>query len=303
MGAAGYQPVLIGRMHVLGPDQLHGYAERLVGDHSPNHLEGSRVDRGILEGTAGPLRVSLEKSDPGGSAYQVHDEDVTAATIDYLNRLGVQKRAGQPAEPFCLTVGFMLPHPPYVARREDYDLYRDKMTIPKHPEWFSDDLHSHIRWWRQDTGIVEVSDEEIRRARAAYWGLVARVDIMIGQILSALWANDLADKTLIIYTSDHGDMLGEHGLWWKHTFYEESVRVPLIISWPEVLPAGQRCDRVVSALDVNATILDALGAPALPNSSGRSLLGLVGAHGRKVQWEDEAFSEYCSDEYAPEGGC
>ena len=94
MGAVGYRPVLIGRMHSLGPDQLHGYADRLVGDHGSNYLGGKGVDHGTLTGTAGPARVSLEKSGPGQSAYQVHDEDVTVATVDYLNRLGVRKRAG-----------------------------------------------------------------------------------------------------------------------------------------------------------------------------------------------------------------
>jgi len=301
MGAAGYHPVLIGRMHSLGPDQLHGYVERLVGDHGPNHLGGSPVDRGVLSGTAGPDRISLRKSGSGQSAYQVHDEYVTAATIDYLNRLGVQKRSGLLAEPFCLTIGFMLPHPPYVVRQQSYDLYRGRMTMPKKPGPFSDDLHPHLRWWRQHTGIKEVSEEEILRARAAYWGLVTEVDTMIGQTLSALHENDLADNVLIVYTSDHGDMVGEHGLWWKHTFYKESVRVPLIVSWPGVIPPGQRCDRVVSALDVTATMLDALGAPALPNSSGRSFLSLIA--GKDVSWEDQAFSEYCSDTYCPEGGC
>jgi choline-sulfatase len=288
-------------MHALGPDQLHGYAERLVGDHAPNHLGGSPVDRGALSGTAGPDRVSLAKSGSGQNAYQVHDEYVTAATIDLLNRLGVQKRSGQLTEPFSITVGFMLPHPPYVTRRGTYQLYLGRVAMPRKPEPFSDDLHPFLQWWRQQTGIVEVSEEEVLRARAAYWGLVSEVDTMVGQILSALNANGLADNTLIIYSSDHGDMQGEHGLWWKHVFYEESVKVPLILSWPGTIPAGQRCERVVSALDLTATMLEALGAPSLPNSSGRSFLGLI--TGQDEEWEDQAFSEYCSDEYCPGDGC
>ncbi len=94
LGAAGYRPVLIGRLHALGPDQLRGYAERLVGDHTPNHPGGRGPDRGPLDGTAGPARVSLERSGPGQSAYQVHDEDVAAATVAYLERLGAARRAG-----------------------------------------------------------------------------------------------------------------------------------------------------------------------------------------------------------------
>lgn len=301
MGAAGYRPVLAGRMHAVGPDQLRGYAERYVGDHSGNHLGGAPVDRGILDGTAGPERISLVRSGPGQSAYQVHDEDVIAAAVDCLNRLGVQRRAQGEIAPFSLTVGLMLPHPPYVARAEDYTRYADRMTLPHHPETHDQAQHPFIRRWREYTGIVHVPDEEVRRARAAYWGLVHRVDCLIGQLLAALEANGLADNTLIVYTSDHGDMQGEHGLWWKHVFYEESVRVPLILHWPGVIPAGQVCDRVVSALDVTATLLDALDAPPLPSSPGRSLLGLV-SHARPTPaWEDVAFSEYCADQYSPDG--
>jgi choline-sulfatase len=303
MGAAGYNPVLVGRMHSMGPDQLHGYAERRVGDHSPNHIGSARgVDRGILNGTAGPHRISLQRSGPGQSAYQVHDEEVVASTVDVLNRLGVQQRAGIDDKPFSLSVGLMLPHPPYVARQEDYERYRDQMTLPKKPAPFDQVSHPHLRWWRSHTEIEAVSDEEILRSRAAYWGLVYRTDVMIGQILQALEVNDLAENTLIVYTSDHGDMEGEHGLWWKHVFYEESARVPLILSWPGRIPAGQRCERVVSALDVTATLLDALDAPALPHSPGRSLLPLVDGREERVTWDDVAFSEYCTDQFGPPEG-
>ena len=299
MGAAGYQPALMGRMHSVGPDQLHGYAERYVGDHSPNHIGGSGVARGVLDGTAGPDRISLVKSGPGQMAYQVHDEYVTAATVDYLNRLGVKKRSDGRLDPFSISVGLMLPHPPYVARREDYALYREQMTLPAKPLPFDQVTHPFLRAWRTHTGIESVTQDEILRARAAYWGLVHRVDILVGQILDALHVNGLAENTLIVYSSDHGDMQGEHGLWWKHVFYEESVKVPLILTWPGVIPAGQRCGRVVSQLDLNATLLDALGAPPLPNSPGRSVLGLISDVRATPEWEDVAFSEYCADEYVP----
>ena len=294
MGAGGYHPVLIGRMHSVGPDQLHGYAERLVGDHGPNQPGGKGVDHGQLSGTAGPGRISLRLSGHGQSAYQVHDEDVTAATVDYLNRLGVAKRAGQAAEPFSLSVGFMLPHQPFVARLQDYRYYYENITPPQTPEPFGDHLHPHIKHWRQACEIEEVSEEETRRARAAYWALVHRMDALIGQIIAALRENDLEENTLILYTSDHGEQVGEHGLWWKQTFYEDSVKVPAILAWPGRLPAGTRCDRVISSLDLNATMLDALGCPALPHSRGRSLLPLL-ADPQSAAWDDVAFSEFCQD--------
>ena len=197
------------------------------------------VDHGELSGTAGPARVSLENREQGQSAYQVHDEDVTAATVDYLNRLGVQKRAGLLDAPFSISVGFMLPHQPFVARQEDYQLYEAQMTMPQNPEPFSEALHPYFRWWREKCGIVEVSDAEVLRARTAYWALVTRMDVMIGQILTALRENGLDENTLILYSSDHGEQVGEHGLWWKQTFYEHSVKVPAILSWRGALPEGR----------------------------------------------------------------
>lgn len=294
MGAAGYRPVLIGRMHAVGSDQLHGYAERLVGDHGPNQIGGQPVDHGALQGTAGPARISLQKSGPGQSAYQVHDEDVTAATVDYLNRLGVTKRAGLRPEPFSISVGFMLPHQPFVARRADYAHYLGRIGPPRHPEPFSDHLHPHFRRWREQCGIEDVPADEVLRARTAYYALVTRLDAMIGQILAALHDNQLDENTLVIYTSDHGEQLGEHGLWWKQTMYDGSAKVPAILSWPGVLPPGVGCERVVSSLDLNATMLDALTALRLPGSHGRSVLPLF--RSPNARWEDVAYTEYCTDE-------
>ena len=302
MGAAGYKPELVGRMHALGPDQLHGYAARFVGDHSANYPGNPGPDRGVLEGTAGPERMSLVRSGAGQSGYQVHDEEVTAVTIARLNQLGVQKRAGLLYEPFSLSVGLMLPHPPYVARAEDFERYAGAIAPPRKPAPPAGEGHPFLRWWRKATGIEELDDAEALRARAAYAGLVYRTDALIGQILDALRANRIDHNTLIIYTSDHGDMQGEHGLFWKHVFYEESVRVPLIMCWPGRIPQGQRCQRVVSAVDVAATMLDALGAPPLPNAAGHSFLPQIDGRPDPPLWEDVAFSEYCTDKFGPPGG-
>ena len=93
-------------------------------------------------------------------------------------------------------------------------------------EPFGDHLHPHIKMWREASGIVEVSDEEIRRVIAAYWALVERMDVMIGQIIAALRENGLTEDTLVVYTSDHV----EHGRWWKQTFFEKSVKIMAILS-------------------------------------------------------------------------
>lgn len=302
LGAAGYDPVLIGRMHALGPDQLRGYTRREVGDHGPNQLGGRDVDRGALDGTAGPHRISLRKSGSGQSAYQVHDEEVFQSAAAFLRAACRDLQQGHRQEPFNLSVGFMLPHPPYVARQEDFDLFAGDVALPRKGRVRSDERHPFLRWWRRHTDIETVSEAEIRRARAAYWALVHRLDQWIGQLVRIVEESGQTDNTLIVYTSDHGDMLGERGLWWKHLFYEESAKVPLIMSWPSRLPRGTRCSRVVNGVDVTATLLELMGAPPLPNASGRSFASVLTNPTRAV-WEDRAVSEYCSHLFAPEGGC
>ncbi|QOR70484.1 sulfatase-like hydrolase/transferase [Ruania alkalisoli] len=289
LGAAGYRPELIGRLHSRGRDQLLGYAARAVGDHSPNHPGGPEPVRGSLHGTNDPLRVSLSKTGAGSNPYEFHDEDVTEHAVTRLDEIG-RARADGDSTPFALSIGLMLPHQPYVANREDYDLFDGAVPPPRNP---STSTHPYHTAWRAETGIDDVTDNESNRARTAYYALVYRMDAMIGRILDALDRNDLASNTLVIYLSDHGDHLGEHGLWWKQTFFEESVRIPGIVSWPGHLPAGTTCERVASGTDLTATLVDAAGAPALPNSSARSMLPiLTEGTASSGEWEDRAFSEY-----------
>ncbi len=293
LGAAGYRPILVGRLHAMGPDQLHGYAEREIGDHSPNWGGVKRHDMGVLNETNDPHGVSVTRSGPGESVYEVKDRDVTRAAVACLDRLGAERKAGS-KDPFALTVGFMLPHPPYVATKDDYSRFAGKVKPPRLGRGAPDTEHPWLAWWRQNRNIETVDAADVLRARTAYYALTYRLDAMIGEVLDALKRNGLADNTLIVYSTDHGDQIGERGLWWKHTFYEESVRVPLIMSWPGNLPKGERRRQVVNLVDVTATMLEALGAPALPHAQGRSFLDV--ARDAKAPWTDETVSEYCTDE-------
>jgi choline-sulfatase len=290
-GAAGYRPILVGRLHAMGPDQLHGYVERTIGDHSPNFGGVARHDMGPLNDTNDPWRASLEISGPGQSSYQLKDMDAAKEACATLERLAGAR------EPFCLTVGLMLPHPPYVAWREDYAMFADEVGLPRHAPTPAAREHPWLAWWRGDRGIAETDAAQVRRARAAYWGLTRRMDLLIGDILATLERCGLADNTLVVYTSDHGDQLGERGLWWKHTFYDESAKVPLILRWPAGLPRGQRRAQVVNLLDVTMAMLEALGAAPLPHAQGSSLLGV--ARDAAAPWLDETFSEYCTDKVPP----
>jgi choline-sulfatase len=295
VGAAGYRPVLAGRLHSMGPDQLHGYAERMVGDHSPNWGGVPRHDLGVLDKANDPWRESLERAGVGQSAYQVKDAETTQAACDFLRRHAEARCRAADAR-FCLTVGYLLPHPPYVAWREDYARFAGRVAPPRFDDP-PDDTHAWEAWWRENRGIAQVSPELALRARTAYYALVHRLDRMIGDVLDCLEACGLAEDTLVVYTTDHGDQLGERGLWWKHTLYEDSIRVPLILRWPGHLPAGVRRRHVANLTDVAATMIDALGGMALPHGRGRSLLPVARDQG--APWDDETFCEHCTDVVPP----
>lgn len=288
-GAAGYYPVLIGRMHSIGPDQLRGYAHREIGDHSPNYPGAERQSMGVLTKTNDPNRESLEAAGSGRGLYQVKDEDVTEAAVNWLHANGAAKHERN--EPFCLTVGLMLPHPPYVVDEEVFSKYKGRVPAPKlGAEQLVGDWH---QWWRKARAIEDVTTEECDRARTTYWGLVERLDGMIGRILKALEDISALENTLIVYASDHGDHVGERGLWWKHTFFEESVKVPLIMRLPGVLPKGESREQVVNLVDLSQAMIDAIGAGQLPHADGQSFWSV--AQDNTAPWTNETFSEYCTD--------
>ena len=291
VGIAGGRPMLVGRMHANGPDQLHGYADRLVGDHSPNWPGVPRNSMGVLEGTNDPNPESLIRSGAGGNPYQAKDKDATASAAHWLRTQAADRlRRGHP---FCLTVGYMLPHAPYVVDREAFDTYANRVPPPRlaPPETLEHPFH---HWWRNSRQIDKAGTDDIARARAAYWGLVHRLDESIGELLAALRDIGALENTLIVYASDHGDHLGERGLWWKHTFFEESVKVPLVMRLPDTLPAGETRHQVVNLIDLAQTMLEAIGAETLPGADGRSFWSV--ARDESAAWVNETFSEYCTDE-------
>ena len=287
LGAAGHRPELIGRMHAMGPDQMHGYVRREVGEHSPNWAGIPRHDMGALNNTNEPCPESVEACGAGQAAYELKDRDVTEAALSALDRIAAEGR------PFCLTVGLMLPHAPYVVARKWIDHYLSVLPPPAIPPAPAGTEHPWIAWWRHNRGIDTVPDEKSRLARAAYWGLVSAMDEMIGRILDRLRALGLEDDTLVVYASDHGDHVGDRGLWWKHTLFDDSAKVPVIAALPGRLAPGTTCDRVCSLIDLSQMMIDAMGGTPLPHADGRSLWPVL--CGDDDAWDDTAFCEYCTD--------
>lgn len=164
------------------------------------------------------------------------------------------------------------------------------MDLPSIPPGHLENLHPVYQRMRTMFGLIDYADDEQRRARAGYYSLVTYLDGKIGRLLAALKETEQLDNTVIIYTSDHGEMAGEHGMWRKSNFYEQSARIPMLMSWPKGLPEGRRVSEVVSLVDLVATVVELAGASDLGRMDGDSLLDL--AHNRDEEWKDMAFSEY-----------
>jgi choline-sulfatase len=272
LSLAGYETVLCGRMHFAGRDQHHGFEKRLVGDISGAMIAGFKwpdvFEHVFPIGAPGQSAASHQVVGSGKSTYMAYDEAVTQRAIEYL-------QTRDSGRPFCLVIGHLLPHNPYICPKELFDEYIGKISVPELPARERTNLHPAVAQLRQTRDCDSISPEHARRARASYYGLVTLMDENVGRVLEALESTPEARNTAIAYTSDHGEMAGEHGLWWKETFYDGACRVPLIWAWPENFRSGVRVQEVTSLLDIGPTCLDLAGAASLPRARGRSLRPLL----------------------------
>lgn len=287
-GAAGYETVLSGRMHFVGADQRHGFERRVIGDcpASGYIAAGWKLKDvlGMLADTPGMALVGLTKSGAGRSGYLDYDEAVTAAAVDYLKT----RSASDESRPLMMTVGYAMPHCPFVADPADYALYDDLVAEPTGNE--SDLSHQHpvIQSQREQFGSKPLPSPAVRRrVTAAYYGMVTHLDRQVGQVLHALEDAGMLENTIVVYTSDHGEQLGEHGCWWKSTFYEGAVGVPLIVARPGDSASVSTAN--VSLMDIGQSLVDLAGLDSIPGATGRSFRALL--DGDSSDWNDDVFSE------------
>ncbi|MBL9052710.1 MAG: choline-sulfatase [Tabrizicola sp.] len=248
---AGYQTALSGKMHFVGPDQLHGFEERLTTDIYPADFgwtpdyrkPGERIDwwyhnLGSVTG-AGVAEITNQ--------YE-YDDDVAFQAVQKIYDLS----RGHDPRPWALTVSFTHPHDPFVARRKYWDLYEGAPECePPEPVAYEDmDPHSKRLMDACDWRGMEITPDHIRRAKQAYFANISYIDDKIGEILAVLEAT--RQEANIVFLSDHGEMLGDHGLWFKMNFFEGSARVPLMIAAPE-MPAGL-IETPVSSIDLAPTL-------------------------------------------------
>ncbi|MGE0117867.1 MAG: choline-sulfatase [Dongiaceae bacterium] len=291
----GYRTCLAGKMHFVGPDQLHGFEERVTTDIYP-------ADFGWTPTWDEPERIhwwfhnmlSVVEARPYDRSLEWdYDEEVGHHAVRWL----YDHARGTDERPFMLTVSFIQPHDPYLGPRADWARYDpaaiDMPAVPYIPPAARDPLSRRMHEL-YDRDEYRVTDAHVRNARHGYYAMISYVDRKFGELLAALQTTGLADDTVVVVTADHGDMLGERGLWYKMTFFERAARVPLILHAPRLF-AARRVPQSVSLVDLLPTFADLAGesapfAPATP-IDGRSLVGLAaGGEG-----SDEVYGEYMAE--------
>ncbi|WP_419929154.1 choline-sulfatase [Candidatus Poriferisocius sp.] len=295
LNLAGYRTALAGKMHFIGPDQHHGFTERLNTEIYPSDFAwtpnwdnpGERIHKWYHN------MDSLSEAGQALATYQLdYDEEVGFAAIRRLYDFA----RDSDDRPFFLTVGFIHPHDPYVARPEWWDLYdHDAIDLPDPVDL--DLLDPHSRRIRQgiQADTIGYTEKQCRNARHGYYANTSYFDSWLGRLIGVLEETDELDNTVVIATSDHGDMLGERGLWFKMSFFERSLRVPFIMAGPGV--ATTTVPNACSLVDLLPTLLDIAadgGSPVEPVTplAGRSLWEGATGGGDLI---DEAVAEYTAE--------
>jgi choline-sulfatase len=283
----GHTVTTIGKLHY-----------RQVGD--PCGFPDQRIPLHVLDGIGdlyGLLREKMPvrphsrsqvlEARAGEAEYIRYDRGIAQAAVRWLREEAPAKR-----RPWALMVSFATPHFPLVVPERYFNLYPpDSLPLPI--QWRPEEWSGHpvLELKRRLEALDRPFDERsVRNAMAAYYGLVTFLDEQIGIVLQGLREAGFADNTRILYASDHGEMLGEHGCWWKSVMYESAVAVPLIVAGPDV-PAGKLVNTNAMLVDVFPSIVEAVGAELAPEDTtlpGESLFRLA----RESDRPRTAFSEY-----------
>ncbi len=293
----GYKTCLSGKMHFVGPDQLHGLEERLTTDIYPAdfgwtpdwRLRQERIDwwyhnmTSVLQPGIAEITNQLEFDDD--VAFQAVRKIYDHARFDA-------------DKPLALMASFTHPHDPYAARKQFWDLYRDEdIDLPKTRHMSKDALDSHSQRLYEMSAMDDyaVTEADVRSARHGYYANISYVDSLVGQLLDTLEKTGMIDNTIVVFTADHGDFLGERGLWYKMSFLEPSAHVPLLI-WSKGRYKPRRVAEPVTLADILPT-LSHMGqghSPELARSvDGRSLVPLL--NGAPENKDHSAWGEYLAE--------
>ena len=255
--SAGYRTACSGKCHFVGADQLHGFDRRLTTDMYPSNFDWSIDWEPEVEHRPGTSVQKLAVSGPCRTNNQIlYDSEVQFRTIEFLRYEALER----PDTPFFLHVSYTQPHdsyqslPKYLDRYSDVDIALPRLDSEPVPNPVTD-------WLAVHHGIDKFppSEERIRASREAYFAMISHLDEFVGDIVAELKLLGLHDDTLIVFTSDHGDMMGERNMWFKRTFWEHSVKVPLVFYRPSRL-TPRRVKQAVTLADLCPTLSEIGGA-------------------------------------------
>lgn len=270
--AARYRTILCGKMHFVGPDQHHGFEERWTPDIYPATFEWTRSNRAeAAVNDGGQVIASVHDAGPGRCADIDYDDEVCTRA-----EIGLRRAMADPERPVMAVVSFTSPHFPFKAPRDYYDLYRDvDIPSPSIPEDYREREHEYVQGVRGMIRLNEpVPDDVCREARRTIMARTTMLDDYLARIMAAVEEAGSERPTYIIYCSDHGDMLGEHNLWYKNTAYEWSARVPFVVTGPGI--GARRIAETISLHDLGPTLIGLAGISPLEYPRvGRDLAPLL----------------------------
>jgi choline-sulfatase len=275
---AGYQTVLSGKMHFCGPDQLHGFEERLTTDIYPADF-GWTPDWTRFDLRPGWYHT-MDSVTQAGSCTRTNQMDFDDEVVFAARQKLFDIARGKDRRPFCMVVSLTHPHDPYVAPEPYWNRYTDaEIDMPAVPVPAED---PHSQRIRHVIGLEDatITEAQVRAARRAYYAAVSYVDDQVGALMSTLKQARFDENTVVLLLADHGDMLGERGLWYKMSFFEPSCRVPLIVHAPGRFKP-HRVAAPASLLDILPTLAELARTPGESASyaapiDGRSLLPDLG---------------------------
>ena len=286
----GHEVTAIGKLHYRSPKDDNGFTDEIDTMHIVEE-KGALIsllratDEGVPQRRS--HRAIYENSGPGEADYQIYDRRITDGAVDWLRRHGKQSE-----KPWVLLVSYPSPHPPFRVPDRFWDLYPlDRVPMPV--QWRRADQPRHpateyLAWMNH---FQDDADEEfVRRVVAGYCALISHVDEQIGTVLDEAARLGLMESTRILYTSDHGEAAGHHGIYGKANLYEHAMGVPLIVAGPGI-PEGGVVQQVTSQVDLFPTMVEAMGAQLTEEDEDLPGVSLWPAMGGDEK-DRAAFAEY-----------
>ena len=298
----GYKTAAAGKLHHFGIDQMQGWLYRIAGDcevsskhytQDCNRTATSDNASELLEsGIKWDDKKEILRAGPGHSAYARRDELAVqgAKNFIYEHFIDSYYDRATPYVPLMLYVGLLNPHYPYIAEENLFNYYLNRVELYENQEPFNHPFLGRCSNCGPLRPGIDIDKRDVKRAMAAYYANIETIDKQFEQVFKALEeAGEDLDEWIIIYTTDHGEMLGEHAIWEKQRFFEGSVKVPLFIRYPKKY-APKKVDKNVNLADLFATLCELTETPLPDHLDSRSLVPLMA--GDDSDWMDESISQW-----------